>query len=403
MNILLLTLTFSVSGHTSMYEDLLDVFVRNGHNVYVACSNDSRSSEPCGIQQWNNKTVLRINTGNITGNVNIIKKGLTTVLMDYYFKKALRKHFKNIHVDLILYPTPPITLANTIAWAKKHYKARTYLMLKDIFPQNAVDLGMMREAGLKGLIYKYFRRKEKFLYSISDYIGCMSPANVQYVLWHNSEIKSDRVEVCPNCLLIPTQDPNFKRDGIELKKKYDIPEEAVTFLYGGNLGKPQGIDFLIKCLRHEKENKKVYFIIIGSGSAFGKLKAFVDSEKPANVKLLNYMPKDEYQLISDQCDVGMIFLDHRFTIPNFPSRILNYLASGIPVLAATDANTDIGTIARDNGFGFCCESNDVKGFAKAVDDFINADRETMGENGWNFFKNNWSVENGYNIIMKHFE
>lgn len=403
MNILLLTLTFSVSGHTSMYEDLLDVFVRNGHNVYVACSNDSRSSEPCGIQQWNNKTVLRINTGNITGNVNIIKKGLTTVLIDYYFKKALRKHFKNIHVDLILYPTPPITLANTIAWAKKHYKARTYLMLKDIFPQNAVDLGMMREAGLKGLIYKYFRRKEKFLYSISDYIGCMSPANVQYVLWHNSEIKSDRVEVCPNCLLIPTQDPNFKRDGIELKKKYDIPEEAVTFLYGGNLGKPQGIDFLIKCLRHEKENKKVYFIIIGSGSAFGKLKAFVDSEKPANVKLLNYMPKDEYQLISDQCDVGMIFLDHRFTIPNFPSRILNYLASGIPVLAATDANTDIGTIARDNGFGFCCESNDVKGFAKAVDDFINADREAMGENGWNFLKNNWSVENGYNIIMKHFE
>ncbi len=403
MNILLLTLTFSVSGHTSMYEDLLDVFVRNGHNVYVACSNDSRSSEPCGIQQWNNKTVLRINTGNITGNVNIIKKGLTTVLIDYYFKKALRKHFKNIHVDLILYPTPPITLANTIAWAKKHYKARTYLMLKDIFPQNAVDLGMMREAGLKGLIYKYFRRKEKFLYSISDYIGCMSPANVQYVLWHNSEIKSDRVEVCPNCLLIPTQDPNFKRDGIELKKKYDIPEEAVTFLYGGNLGKPQGIDFLIKCLRHEKENKKVYFIIIGSGSAFGKLKAFVDSEKPANVKLLNYMPKDEYQLISDQCDVGMIFLDHRFTIPNFPSRILNYLASGIPVLAATDANTDIGTIARDNGFGFCCESNDVKGFAKAVDDFINADREAMGENGWNFLKNNWSVENGYNILMKHFE
>lgn len=403
MNILLLSLTFSDSCHASMYEDLLDVFVRNGHNVYVACSNDSRSSEPCGIQQWNNKTVLRVKTGDITGNVNIIKKGLTTVLIDYYFKKALKEHFKNIHFDLILYPTPPITLANTIAWAKKHYNAKTYLMLKDIFPQNAVDLCMMRKTGIKGLIYKYFRRKEKFFYSISDYIGCMSLANVQYVLEHNPEIKSDRVEVCPNCLLIPTQKPNFKHDGIELKKKYEIPEDAVIFIYGGNLGKPQGIDFLIECLRHEKENKKAYFIIIGSGSEFGKLKAFVDSEKPANVKLLNYMPKDEYQLISDQCDVGMMFLDHRFTIPNFPSRILNYLASGNPVLAATDANTDIGTIARDNGFGFCCESNDVKGFVKAVDDFINADRETMGENGWNFLKNNWSVENGYNIIMKHFE
>lgn len=304
---------------------------------------------------------------------------------------------------MILYPTPPITLANTIAWAKKYYGAKTYLMLKDIFPQNAVDLGMMQKTGLKGILYKMFRKKERFFYSISDTIGCMSPANVEYLLQHNPEINKKKVEVCPNCLSIPINIPTFKRDSSELKKKYEIPDDAVIFIYGGNLGKPQGISFLIDCLRYTKNNSKAYFIIIGSGSEFGKLKAFVDSEKPANVKLLNYMPKDEYQLISDQCDVGMMFLDHRFTIPNFPSRILNYLASGNPVLAATDANTDIGTIARDNGFGFCCESNDVKGFAKAVDDFINADREAMGENGWNFFKNNWSVENGYHIIMKHFE
>lgn len=403
MNILLVSLTFSNTKHISMYEEQLDVFVKNGHKVFVACSNDSRSNEPNGVQKWNNMTVLRVKTGDITGTTNVIKKGLATLSIDYHFKKAIKKYFKNEKFDLILYPTPPITLANTIAWAKKYYGAKTYLMLKDIFPQNAVDLGMMRNTGLKGLIYKYFRRKEKFFYGISDYIGCMSPANVQYVLSHNPEIKTSRVEVCPNCISVPTKQPVFKREGIELKKKYDIPKEAVIFLYGGNLGKPQGIDFLIECLRHEKENKKAYFIIIGSGSEFGKLKAFVDSEKPANVKLLNYMPKDEYQLISDQCDVGMMFLDHRFTIPNFPSRILNYLASGNPVLAATDANTDIGTIARDNGFGFCCESNDVKGFAKAVDDFINADRESMGKNGWNFLKNNWSVENGYNIIMKHFE
>lgn len=403
MKVLFLSLVFSDRKHTNFYEELLEVFVRNGHEVFVACSNDSRSIEPDGVQDWNGMTVLRIKTGDITGTTNIIKKGFATLSVDYYFKRALRKYYKNEKFDLILYPTPPITLANTIAWAKKYYNAKTYLMLKDIFPQNAVDLGIMQKTGLKGIIYKMFRKKERFFYSISDTIGCMSPANVEYLLQHNPEINKKKVEVCPNCLSIPTKIPTFKRDSSELKKKYEIPEDAIIFIYGGNLGKPQGISFLIDCLRYTKNNSKAYFIIIGDGSEFGKLKAFVDSEKPANVKLLNYMPKDEYQLISDQCDVGMMFLDHRFTIPNFPSRILNYLASGNPVLAATDANTDIGVIARDNGFGFCCESNDVKGFAKAVDDFINADRETMGENGWNFFKKNWSVENGYNIIMKHFE
>lgn len=402
MNVLFLSLVFSDRKHVNFYEELLEVFVRNGHKVFVACSNDSRSIEPDGIQEWNGMIVLRIKTGVITGNTNIIKKGLATVSVDYFFKKAIRKNFKNEKFDLILYPTPPITLANTIAWAKKYYGAKTYLMLKDIFPQNAVDLGMMTTSGLKGLLHSYFRKKEKFFYSISDIIGCMSPANVKYVLEHNPEVNADKVEVCPNCLSVPTEEPTFKRDSSELKKQYGIPEDAVIFIYGGNLGKPQGISSLIECLRYVKENKKAYFLIIGEGSEFGKLQQFISEEKPKNVKLMHYMPKDEYQQVSDQCDVGMMFLDHRFTIPNFPSRILNYLASGNPVLAATDPNSDIGTIARDNGFGFCCESNDVKGFERAVNDFITADRESMGRKGWEFFKNNWAVENGYKIIMNHF-
>lgn len=403
MNILFLSLVFSDRNHVNFYEELLEVFVRNGHKVFVACSNDSRSIEPDGLQEWNGMIVLRIKTGDITGTTNIIKKGLATVSVDYFFKKAIKKNFKNEKFDLILYPTPPITLANTIAWAKKYYGAKTYLMLKDIFPQNAVDLGMMRTSGLKGLIHSYFRKKEKFFYSISDIIGCMSPANVKYLLRHNLEIHAEKVEVCPNCLSVPAEEPAFKRDRSELKKKYGIPADAVVFIYGGNLGKPQGIGFLIDCLRHVKDNHKAFFLIIGEGSEFGRLQKFIDEEKPSNVKLLNYMPKDEYQFVSNQCDVGMMFLDYRFTIPNFPSRILNYLASGNPVLAATDHNSDIGTIARDNGFGFCCESNDVKGFEKAVNDFILADREIMGKKGWEFFKDNWAVENGYKIIMNHFE
>lgn len=403
MNVLFLSLVFSDRKHVNFYEELLEVFVRNGHKVFVACANDSRSIEPNGIQDWNGMTVLRIKTGDITGTTNVIKKGLATVSVDYYFKKGLKEYFKNEKFDLILYPTPPITLANTIAWAKKYYGAKTYLMLKDIFPQNAVDLGMMSTTGLKGLLYSYFRKKERFFYGISDTIGCMSPANVDYVLTHNPEIPADKVEVCPNCLSIPANEPSFNKDNKELKKKYGIPEDAVIFIYGGNLGKPQGIGFLIECLRYVKDNKRAFFLIIGEGSEFGKLQQFVDEEKPSNLKLLHYMPKDEYQMVSNQCDVGMMFLDHRFTIPNFPSRILNYLASGNPVLAATDPNSDIGTIARDNGFGFCCESNDVKGFEKAVNDFIDADREQMGKKGWEFFKNNWAVENGYKIIMNHFE
>lgn len=402
MNVLFLTLPFSTSKVRSSYEELLRMFINDGHSVYVACANERNCGEKPGFSVQDGLHVLRVPTGRITGDIPFIEKGISTLMVDHIFQRAVRKQFKGIKFDLIMYPTPPITLVNTIQYFKNKMNAHTYLLLKDIFPQNAVDLGMMTKSGVKGFLYYLFRKKEKKLYSISDYIGCMSPANVEYVLKNNPELSRNKVEVCPNCTLAP-QGPNFIKNNQELKTKYNIPEDAVIFLYGGNLGKPQGIPFLIECLRNERNNKRAFFIIVGQGTEYGKIQHFIDSEQPKNVVLINYLPYNEYKKIADQSDVGLILLDHRFTIPNYPSRLLAYQRAGMPIISATDPNTDIGTIARDNGYGFCCESNDVDGFSKAVNDMINADRVQMGKNAWKFFLENYTTEIGYNIIMKHFE
>lgn len=130
-------------------------------------------------------------------------------------------------------------------------------MLKDIFPQNAVDLGMIRKSGIKGFIYRYFRKIEEKLYRISDYIGCMSQANVNYMLKYNSQIDSV-IEICPNSIEVSDI---FIDAGTryEIRKKYGIPQDKIVFVYGGNLGKPQGIDFLIRCIYSQRKNKNVFF------------------------------------------------------------------------------------------------------------------------------------------------
>lgn len=403
MKILFLSLTYSTAGHKSFYESLLQQFVAHGHEVFVACAKEKRAQEKVGLDTISNIKVLRIGTGNITGNLSLIEKGISTLKIDSQFLSAVKKYYGHIKFDLIMYPTPPITLVNTVSAIKKATGAKTYLLLKDIFPQNAVDLGMMKKTGLKGILYKNFRRKEKKFYKVSDYIGCMSPANVEYVLRHNNFVKSECVEVCPNCMDIPMCEPTFSRKSDNIRKKYNIPKDAVIFLYGGNLGKPQGIDFLVEALKRTSNNKKAFFIIVGDGSQRYLIKDYIETTKPENAILLDYMPKEEYQQIADACDVGLIFLDHRFKIPNYPSRLLSYMTAGMPILAATDSNTDIGTIARDNGYGFCCESNNVEDFAKAVDDMIAADRVEMGMNAWKFFLENYTTEISYNIIMKHFD
>ncbi|HBL49868.1 MAG TPA: hypothetical protein DDZ65_06455, partial [Firmicutes bacterium] len=125
------------------------------------------------------------------------------------------------------------------------------------------------------------------------------------------------------------------------------------------LGKPQGIDFLIDCIRENEIYEKSFFLIVGSGTEYGKLREYFDNEKPKNAKLMGHLPKRAYEMLVNSCDVGLIFLDRRFTIPNFPSRILPYMQASMPVLAATDVNTDVGKVIKEGCFGFWCESGDL--------------------------------------------
>ena len=170
-----------------------------------------------------------------------------------------RKNF-SLKFDLVMYSTPPITFSKAVEFVKKRDGAKSYLLLKDIFPQNAIDLGMMTKSGPKGFIYKYFRRKEKRLYALSDYIGCMSEANVKYVITHNPEVDPKKVEVSPNSVEVIDQsvDEDTRK---QIREKYGIPQDKTVFIYGGNLGKPQGIPFLIECLRKAQNIEKAYFLL----------------------------------------------------------------------------------------------------------------------------------------------
>ena len=275
----------------------------------------------------------------------------------------------------------------------------SYLLLKDIFPQNAVDLGMLTTSGLKGLIYKSFRRKEKELYRVSDFIGCMSPANVRYIQEHNPEINPDVVEIAPNSYDVPLT--RVKTDRLEVRKKYNLPMDKPIFIYGGNMGKPQGIPFLVECLQAVKDREDCHFVMVGDGTDYYKIETWVKEAKPKAISLFRHLPKADYDALVSACDVGMIFLDYRFTIPNYPSRLLSYLIERKPIIAVTDPNCDVGTIAEENEYGFWCPSNSVDIFVETVDKILASDVERMGKNGYEFYLNNYTVEHTYQAVIKH--
>ena len=165
-------------NNRNIYTDLLREFLKNGHEIIAVSPVERRNKKKTSIINNGALKLLQIKTPNLQ-KTNIIEKGISTLLIGQYFKRIIVKYFDNINFDLVLHTTPPITFTNVIKYYKDKYETYSYLLLKDIFPQNTVDLGYLKN---NGFIHKYFRNKEKQLYASSDFIGCMSPKNRQYLL-----------------------------------------------------------------------------------------------------------------------------------------------------------------------------------------------------------------------------
>ena len=405
MNVIFLTLArISDIQERGIYHDLMRKFRDEGHQVYIVTPCERRLGLNSSLVESDGVLILNVKTLNIQ-KTNVVEKGLGTLLLERQYKAAIKKYLKGVKFDLITYSTPPITFTKVIKYLKKENpNALSYLQLKDIFPQNAVDIGMMTKSGVKSFLYKFFREKETKLYAISDYIGCMSPANVEYVLKNNPEIYADRVEVAPNSIELVEIEVELGQEKAEkyyIRKKYDLPTDKPVFIYGGNLGKPQAIDYLVKCLEANKRRTDSFFVVVGSGTDYNLISDWYERNTDASVKLMQSLPKADYDLLVKHCDVGLIFLDHRFTIPNYPSRLLSYLENKMPVICATDKNTDIGKIAEENGYGYWCESVKPEDFTALVDKMLASDRKAMGENGYQYLKENYQVGNTYSAIISH--
>lgn len=397
MNILFATLVDIQSiNERGIYQDLMREIAGMGHKVYIVSPSERWQNKPTTYIETDSGGILKVRIGNIQ-KTNRIEKGISTLLLESQYVRAVRKYLRDIKFDVIVYSTPPITLVKLVKKIKKRDGAVNYLLLKDIFPQNAVDLGLLSG---NGIMQSFFRRKERELYRVSDHIGCMSPANAEYLLTHNEYLAPEKVHVCPNSVTPMSPISSGGRDVI--RERYGIPAGAKVFVYGGNLGRPQCVTFIVDCLKQNQNKDDRFFLVCGGGTDSEALSEYIRDFCPNNVKQNELLPKDEYDEILSVCDVGLIFLDHRFTIPNFPSRLLSYMEQGLPVLACTDVSTDIGRVIETGGFGWWCESNDPLPFTRLVDEICRQGADELSEigmRGRRYLEENYLASESAKIIM----
>ncbi len=396
MRVLFISIAWPGPGRRNLYTDLMDEFISEGHSVVVLATAESGINGFVEYNKERDMEVLRISSGKIR-KASYARKIIALFTLGPRMNSATKRFLGDRQFDLILGATPPITLSRLYRKLKYRYQAPFYLMLKDIWPQGSVDLGVISKYGLPWL---YLRSHEIRLYKVADHIGCMSPKGATYLLANNRFLLPSKVEVCPNSIR-PTRESEIP-DPKGIRKKYHIPEDACVFLFSGNLGVGHGLHFLVDVIQSLSDYKKAFFVIGGAGTQYQYLERRFSEFSPGNAFLYNWLPREDFEKILSTSDVGLILL-YKYTNPQFPSRLLSYLDYSKPTLCAITPETDMGVIVEKENCGKSVSHGDKEAFINAVKLFSEhpVERKKMGNHGRSLLLKMYTAAHSYRTIIRH--
>ena len=394
MNILFLVHRYPLGNESILEKDLVKIFSLKGHKVFVAVPNEKSFKEGTNICKDGDITVLKVKTGNYFTTKSRIEKIISILTRPFLLKKTIIKNFKDEKFDYVIGYTPFMANDFLIRSLKKFYRAKSLLVLWDIFPQNAKDLKIIKN----NFVFRFYKYKEKKMYDCFDKVICNCEGQIDYILENNLKNKEDLI-LSRNCEFLTEE--RFNKE--ELREKIGLKNQEIIVLFGGNMGVPQQLENIVFMAENLQCDKNIKFIFIGSGTEKEKLKKMILDKKISNIEIKDFVPRDEYENIIKTADIGIISLNRNYTVPNFPAKVTGYCKLGLPIFASLDqcSYKFLGNFIERNNLGVVTESGNIE---QMKDDFLKMIKNLKNyksENIQNVYKKEFDIEKAYNTIMKN--
>jgi glycosyltransferase involved in cell wall biosynthesis len=322
--------------------DLTLEFVAQGYRPTIIIPSPELD-RPWRIDHWQGVQILRLKAAQ-TKDVGNFRRAIAEFLMPWFMLRNLKKSpLGEQRWDGVVWYSPTIFLGPVAKFLKKVSGCRSYLIVRDIFPEWAVDMGIMG----RGLPYRIFKAVEKFQYSVADVIGVQTPANVAY-LDHWARKPARRVEVLQNWLA----DAPLSRCSISVAATPLAGRKI--FVYAGNMGVAQGMGILIDLADRLRGKKDIGFLFVGRGTDRERLKSDAARRQLDNVLFFDEIDPSEIPGLYAQCHAGIVALDRRHKTHNIPGKFLSYMQSGLPVLASINKGNDLAMMIEQERVGGAC-------------------------------------------------
>ncbi len=329
----------SRSSAALQLRDLAHELARQGFLITVITP-DSNLQRSSSLEEIGGIRVLRLKTTEHK-NIRNIRRAIAEMLMPFLMIWSYRKSaLQAAQWDAIIWYSPTIFLGPFIYYLKHRSPCPSYLILRDIFPAWALDLGLIR----KGFIYYFFKQFEKFQYSIADCIGVQAVGNLSYFKSFTN-IKQKKIEVLQNWLSPkPITDCSIAIADLPIANRK-------IFVYAGNMGIAQGMMDLLLLAQALLPREDVGFLFIGRGADMTVLKQEAKNRRLDNTVFLDEIDTAQIPGLYAQCHVGLIALDARHKTHNVPGKFLSYLQSGLPVMAIINEGNDLVAMIQDHRVG----------------------------------------------------
>jgi glycosyltransferase involved in cell wall biosynthesis len=371
--------------------DLAVEFYRLGHDITVLAPADHAPGR-VNLSIEDGLRVVRVETGTIKHKWRPVRALQEVRLSSILWRKARNTLLKH-PCDLIVFYSPTIFFGALVRRLKALWGCPAYLILRDIFPQWTVDVGVLR----RGLVFSYFRKKELQQYAAADIIAVQTHADRKYFA---REFPGNRyrLEVLHNWASLEEPNLPVTRYRTELGL-----QDKIVFFYGGNIGVAQDMENILRLAASLSDHERAHFLLVGEGSDVSRMKQIIAAQGLRNIQILPSVGQREYLSMLSEFDVGLVTLDRRLKTHNVPGKILNYLYWSMPVLASINPGNDLFDLL--NEAGFCFTNGNDKSFAVAARKLADDAelRGRLGKNGRRLLEETFSVGSAAKQIFDHLE
>jgi glycosyltransferase involved in cell wall biosynthesis len=358
MHIALIADTFPPlrSSGAVQLRDLSREFVRQGHTLTVILPS-SGSSMPWLIEDFNGVQVLRLRAPK-TKDINYVHRTINEFLMPFAMLNNFRKSpFAKQRWDGVVWYSPSIFLGPIVSSLKKINKCKAYLIIRDIFPEWAVDMGLMSQ----GLAYRFFKIIANYQYSVADVIGIQAQGNQIYF----RDRKDCEIEVLQNWLT------DAQNVGCSISLANTVLAGRKIFVYAGNMGVAQGVGVFLELAERLCTRKDIGFVFVGRGSYAHYLREDAQARGLDNIIFFDEIDPTEIPGLYAQCHIGIVALDPRHKTHNIPGKFLSYMQAGLPVLASINAGNALEEMILSQRVGRVCNDYSVDTLLRLAINLVN--------------------------------